>query len=29
VGADGQHPAIRQDRVFDPEPAAIHQVGFE
>ena len=29
IGADRQDPAIRQDRVVDPEPAAIDQIGLE
>jgi hypothetical protein len=28
VGPDGQHPAVREHRVIDPEPAAIDQIGL-
>ena len=29
VGSDRQDPAIREDRVVDPEPAAIDKIGLE
>jgi len=29
VSADGQDPVIREHRMVDPEPAAIHQIGLE
>jgi hypothetical protein len=29
IGFDRQNPAIWQDRVIDPEPAPINQIGLE